>query len=215
MTYCLECGTELPAEAHFCSQCGALVVVADALGIQDAEQVAAGHQQHQQLQHKPLIVVRPRLVAWIVFARYLPLQINLTVSGAIIFGLIAVLYHTFTGTLEHPFRPFIFFGAFFFISVPSLMYLAYYKTIEATRYEFYRDRIEYYDGFWTVKHRVLYYKHIAEITLRRGLVQRLYGLGSLHFSVPTMGPKYPGMLISDIEQPETLYEQIDKLVRSY
>jgi hypothetical protein len=207
--FCLQCGATLPDGAHFCSQCGT------AVGATAELEQSASTSEPRHDNHKPALIVKPRMVGWVVLARYIPLQINLTVMGAVIFGLLAVGYHIWAGTLVHPIRPFLFFGAFFFLLVPLLIYIAYRKTINAVRYEFYRDRLEYYDGFWTIQHKVLYYKHITEITLRRNMIQRLYGIGTIHFAVPSIGPKYAGLFLSDIQHPAILYEQIEQLVRSY
>lgn len=207
--FCLQCGATLPTGAKFCSQCGGAVNLVPESGTSPSTIDSPSNK------HKPALIVKPRVVAWVVLSRYIPLQINMTIMGAIIFGLLAVGYHYWTGTLTHPIRPFVFFGLFFFISVPLIIYIGYLKTIKATRYEFYNDRVEYFDGFWKIHHKVLFYKHITEISLRRNMLQRLYGIGTIHFSVPSMGPKYPGLSLSDIQHPAVLYEQIENLVRSY
>lgn len=207
--FCLQCGASLPADARFCSQCGT------AVGQAAVSEQSIPTAELKQDNHKPALIVKPRMVAWVVLSRYIPLQINLTVMGSVIFGLMAIGYHIWSGTLVHPVRPFVFFGVFFFVLVPLLIYIAYRKTLNATRYEFYRDRIEYYDGFWTIQHKVLYYKHITEITLRRNMIQRIYGLGTIHFAVPSLGPKYAGLFLSDVQHPAVLYEQIEQLVRAY
>lgn len=165
--------------------------------------------------HKPLLRIKPRMVTWVILARYIPLQINLTFIGAFIFGSLAVMYHFFTGTLDHPFRPFIFFAVFFFVLVPIIVYIAYRRTMDETYYEFYPDRLEYYEGFWTAHHKVLYYRHITDITLRRNLIQRLYGMGTIHFDVPNRGPKYRGLFVSDIEHPVTMLDEVENIVRAY
>lgn len=205
--YCLQCGAVLPERAHFCSQCGTAVLS------EPANSTLSSVTQHDK--HEPLLIVKPRLVTWVMLARYIPLQINLTIIGALFFGSLVFLYHAMSGTPQHFFRPFIFFGSFFFLSVPLLIYIAYRKTINATYYQFYTDRLEYYDGFWTIQHKILYYKHITDMSLRRNLLQRLYGIGTLHFSVPSMGPKYRGLFVPDIEHSTVIFDQVQNIVRSY
>ena len=165
--------------------------------------------------HKPLLTVKPRMVTWVILARYIPMQINMTFIGALIFGGLALVYHLLTGTLEHPVRPFVFFGVFFFLLVPIIVYIAYRRTIADSYYEFYPDRVEFYEGFWTAHHKVLYYKHITEVSLRRNLIQRMYGMGTIHFAVPSRGPQYQGLFLPDLEHPVTLFDEIDSIIRAY
>ncbi|NNM60102.1 MAG: PH domain-containing protein [Legionellales bacterium] len=174
------------------------------------------HTAHLHKHHdKPILTVKPRMVTWVILARYIPLQINLTFIGSLIFGFIVLMYHFFTNTLDHPARPFVFFAVFFFVLVPIVVYIAYRRTMDESYYEFYPDRLEYYEGFWTAHHKVLYYKHITDVTVRRNLIQRLYGMGTIHFAVPNRGPKYEGLFMSDIEHPVVLLDEIENIVRAY
>lgn len=215
--YCLQCGGMLFEQARFCHQCGTSIELATPQGAlqnenDDIPAYVPNSPRHTQ---KPLMVLKPRMITWVILSRYIPMQINLTIIGALLFGMIVLLYHVFTGSLEHPLRPFVFFACFFFLVVPLTVYMGYRKTRSNTYYEFYHDRLEYYDGFWSVHHKILYYKHITELTLRRNLLQRLYGVGTIHFAIPRMGPKYGGLFLSDIENPVQQFEKIENIVRAY
>lgn len=205
--YCMACGEIASSQAHYCGQCGA--PLDDAITADDMTSIPMPHHA------KPVFVLKPRSVPFIICMRYLPMQLNFSLTGGLIFGLLVVVYHFFTGTSIHPFRPFIFFGCFFFITILCMLMLSYFKTIKSVRYEFYKDRVEYYDGFWHVHQKVLYYKHISEIRLKRNLFQRCLNLGTVHLTVPTMGTNYPGLYIWDIEHPRENLEKIEKLVRFY
>ncbi|MFN7097077.1 MAG: zinc-ribbon domain-containing protein [Gammaproteobacteria bacterium] len=208
--FCLQCGAKLPEGAHFCSECGMAV---NASGESNTE-LASSIQKEHNAKHHPALIVKPRMVTWVVLARYLPLQINLTIIGAIIFGLIAVGYHLWEGNLHHPVRPFIFFAIFFFIFFPIVIYAIYNKTNKAARYEFYHDRVECFDGFWNIQHNVIFYKHVTEISLRRNILQRLSSIGTIHFVISSVDPKHRGLFITDVEHPATVYQQIEQLMRS-
>lgn len=199
--YCTDCGAALPQQAKYCVDCGAAAKASD---------------KHPQNKRTHLLLeVDPIMVTWVVLARYIPQQINLTVLGSLFFGGIVVAYHLWLGDLVYIYRPFIFFALVFFFSVPFLIYISYKKTIHATRYLFYRDRLEYYEGIWNVAHKVVYYKHITEVTLQRNLIQRLYGIGSIHFEVPSMGPRFRGITMADIENSPHVYEQIQQFIKEY
>jgi uncharacterized membrane protein YdbT with pleckstrin-like domain len=198
--YCLQCGVQLLPQANFCSGCGAAT---------QAKPQAVTNKANT----KPLIEIQSVMVTWLILMRYFPLQLNLTLSGGLGFGLLAIGYHWWHGNLTHFYRPFIFFACVFFILTPLVIYIAYRKTFNATRYQFYNDRLEYYEGFWNVQHKVIYYKHITEITLYRNIIQRMYRIGSIHFTVPSMGARGRGITIPDVKNSEQLYEQVQRLVR--
>jgi uncharacterized membrane protein YdbT with pleckstrin-like domain len=199
--YCADCGAALPQQAKYCVDCGASACASD---------------KHPTKERTHLLLeVDPRMVTWVILARYIPQQINLTVLGSLLFGCLIVGYHLWQGDLVYVYQPFIFFALVFFFAVPFLVYISYKKTINVTRYLFYRDRLEYYDGIWNVAHKVVYYKHITEVTLQRNLIQRFYGIGSIHFEVPSMGPSFRGITMADIEHPQQIYDQIQQFIKEY
>ena len=93
---------------------------------------------------------------------------------------------------------------------------AYYvkkKTYAKTEYKFCPDRLEYAEGFWTLENKTIKYKNITEINLRRGIIQKRYGLGTIIFSTPASGNQTKsGIRISDIDDPEELYEIVHNLI---
>lgn len=202
---CLQCGVQLLPQANFCSACGTAV---NSSTPAKSQPVAA-----YKSSNKPLIEIQPVMVTWLILMRYFPMQLNLTLSGGIGFGALVMGYHLWQGTLTHPYRPFIFFACVFFILTPLIVYTAYCKTFRATRYQFYNDRLEYYEGFWNVQHKVIYYKHVTEISLYRNIIQRLYHIGSIHLTVPGMGARGRGITIPDIKNSEALYQQIQRLMQ--
>jgi uncharacterized membrane protein YdbT with pleckstrin-like domain len=48
-----------------------------------------------------------------------------------------------------------------------------------SEYKFFDDRLEFVEGFFSLSKRVIRLKDIKEVTLRKGLFQRQYGLGSI------------------------------------
>ena len=191
---CRHCGFVFREDGRYCPECG-------------TERLATLNKPFQ-----PLLLIQPKMVTWVILVRYIPVQLNLTLMGGLIFGLMIVAYHLFSGTLVHPLRPFIFFGTVFFIMVPLFIYIAYRKTLAGTRYEFYTDRIEYYEGLWTVQHKTVYYKQIAGLDLSRNLIQRFYQVGTIRIDVPSFGSKFRGLFIADIPHSQEMYDKINQLI---
>jgi hypothetical protein len=69
-----------------------------------------------------------------------------------------------------PLFPFFFFGGLFFFGIPVLVYFAKKKTYSKTEYKFYKDRLEYAEGFWTAEKKTIKYDNVTETTLRRGII---------------------------------------------
>ena len=64
---------------------------------------------------------------------------------------------------------FVFFWVlFFFFGIPLLVYFQKKKTYAKTEYKFYKDRLEYAEGFWTAEKKTVKYDKITETSMRRG-----------------------------------------------
>jgi len=112
--------------------------------------------------------------------------------------------------------PFVFFGALAFFGIPLLTYYAKKRTYEKTEYKFYSDRLEFAEGFWTVENKTVKFKNVTEANLRKGVIQKNYGLGTIILSTPATGFQQgrarSGIRIADIENPDHVYNKILKLI---
>ena len=111
---------------------------------------------------------------------------------------------------------FVFFGCLAFFGIPILAYVAKKRTYAKTQYRFYRDRLEYTEGFWTVENKTTKYKSIIEVNFRKGIIQRKYNLGTIYLATPAtgmqQGTRMSGIKIRDIEEPEKIYEMVKNLI---
>lgn len=207
--FCSQCGNELASHARFCARCGTPVSGASVSGVSWSESrgTHAG---------EPVLVLRPRFIGWVTVLAVLPLQLFLTVWGAGFcggFGLFAVQ------ALKLPVPPwftFVLFGCLFFFGVPLVIYIARSKTYAQTEYRFFSDHLEYAEGFWTAENKTIQYNKITESTMRRGVIQKKYGLGTIYLAIPATGLQQgraaSGIRVRDIEQPEKVYEVVQQLV---
>lgn len=202
--FCSQCGKEIADQAKFCASCG--TAVSDTNPRAEPEPGTG----------EPLLVLRPRFIGWATALAVIPTQILMTVWGGGFLGGLGMLA---AKGLELPLPPwftFAFFGGLFFFGTPFLIWMVKKKTYAQTEYRFFGNRLEYAKGFWTVENKTIKYDNIIETAMRRGIIQRKYGLGTIFLATPTTGfhegRAMSGIRIRDVEEPEKVYEAIERLV---
>ena len=202
--FCKNCGKKLPGDAKFCPACGAPV-----LGPPKAESFGSDN---------PVLVLKPVFVPWVVVLSILPLQIFFTLWGAGFcsgFSLVGLQMLGWEDVAPRWF-PFVFFGGLFFFGLPLVVYFVKKKTYERTEYRFFTDHLEYYEGFFNVEQKSMPYKNVTEVYLRKGIIQSMYGLGTIVLSTPATGMQSgvarSGIQVSDIPNPDEVYRQVKELV---
>lgn len=202
--FCSNCGRELDDAAKFCSNCGMQIVAPDK---QTTQWPDSG---------SPVLVLRPRFIGWVTVIAVLPLQLFMTAWGAGFCGGFAMFAIQGLDLPIAPWMPFVFFGCLFFITIPLVVYTARKRTYAQTEYRFYRNRLEYVEGFWTAENKTIQYTKITETMLRRGVIQKKYGLGTIFLMTSASGfmrgKSMSGVRVQDIEEPERAYATIKNLI---
>jgi uncharacterized membrane protein YdbT with pleckstrin-like domain len=178
--------------------------------------------------------LKPVFIGWITLLAQLPLQLFLTFWAALFFGGItsALLLNfeddfdagTFFGG-----APFRFFGALAFFGIPLVIYFGKKLNYARTEYRFFDDRLEFEEGFFTIRKKEIRYRDVKEITLRKGVFQRLYGLGTIYLATLATGSSSDsqpfsnlgmgsvsasGISVRDIRDPDQAYEKIRRIVNA-
>jgi membrane protein YdbS with pleckstrin-like domain len=176
--------------------------------------------------------LKPVFVGWTTFLAQLPLQLFLTVFCAVFFGLIAT---ALTAGLDGDFGEgglvlapgFVLFGMLAFFGVPAVIYIGKKMNYGRTEYRFCRDHLEFEEGFLTIRKKQIRYADVKEITLRKGLLQRPYGLGTIYLATTATGTTQEsqpfsaialgsasssGISIRDVRDPDAVYENIRHIV---
>lgn len=218
--FCEQCGNPLGPDAKFCSACGAFV----AGGAVSKVLPYADTQADRIPDDKPIIVLKPKFIGWVTALSVLPIQLFMTVwaggfcggfSTAGIKGLNAL---GLSGIVPVWF-PFVFFASLAFFGIPGAVYFGKKRSYAKTEYRFYPTRLEYYEGWFVIQQKTIDYRHIQEVNLQKGMIQRRYGLGTLVLATPATaatggnGTWKSGIRIVDVEDPDTLYEQVRRLVQ--
>ena len=170
--------------------------------------------------------LKPVFIDWITLLMQLPFQLFFTIWSAVFFG---SMFSAMTGEKGAMFfwGPALFFGALAFFGVPLVAYLGKKLNYGRTEYRFYEDRIEYEEGFFTINKKVIKYRDIEEVTLRKGFLQRFYDLGTIYLATPATGsgPRNnvffalgfgnisgSGLGVRDIKSPDEIFEKIKAIV---
>jgi uncharacterized membrane protein YdbT with pleckstrin-like domain len=166
--------------------------------------------------------VKPVFIGWIVLLTQLPIQLFMTVWAGGFFGSFALPLVQKGSHLT-----FILFGGIAFFGIPIVTYFGKKLNYSRTEYRFYDDRLEFEEGFFTLNKKVIRYKDIRETTLRKGILQRIYGLGSVYLATlatgSSRGPSVfstlgfgnvsaSGITVRDVQTPDEIYDKIRALV---
>jgi membrane protein YdbS with pleckstrin-like domain len=165
--------------------------------------------------------LRPVFIGWIAFLVQLPFQLFFTVwSGGFFGGMLGSLAGM------HGRAPFVFFGALGFIAVPIVAYFGKKLNCARTEYNLFSDRLEFEEGFFSINRKVIKFRDVEEITLRKGPLQRIYGLGTVYIATLATGisssynpfgaigfgnVSASGVSVRDIPNPDDAYDRVKKL----
>jgi len=202
--FCSNCGKEVAEGVNFCPNCGASVFGTTPTQVSEPES------------NEPLLVIKPVFIGWVTALSVLPLQIFFTIWGAGFFGGFGMFAVKALNLPLPAWFTFVFFGCLFFFGIPLLAYTAKKKTYAKTEYRFYRTKLDYYEGFFTIEETTIDYRNIIEVNLSKGIFQRKYGLGTIILSTPATGysrsSAMSGIQIADIENPSQVYSQVKELI---
>jgi len=175
--------------------------------------------QYGHLVAAMLFSQRPVFIGWIAFLVQLPFQLFFTVWAGVFFG---TMTQPALGLLG-----FFLFGSLAFFSVPLVAYVGKKLNYSRTEYRFYDDRLEFDEGFFAINKKVIKYKDVKEVTLRKGLLQRIYNLGTIYLATLATGSSprnnvfyglgfgnvsASGIGLRDITDPDATFEKIKDIV---
>ena len=167
--------------------------------------------------------VRPVFVGWITLLMQLPLQLFFSFwAGGFFGGMLTV-----AGLLPRN-SPIGFYliGIAVFVAMPIVLYTGKRLNYSRTEYRFYDDRLEFEEGFFSLNKKIIKYRDIKETTLREGMLQRIYGLGSIYLATLATGSvrtnpfvalgfgnvSASGIVVRDIANPNDAFGQIRRLI---
>lgn len=189
------------------------------------QQVLSG-QPAQTAEEQPLLVLKPKFIFSLFFLTLIPTEIFLAIWAPLFFGGFGLFGLVFLNSFFHLTLPlwlpavsalvFVLFG------LPILSYFLSAGNYKKTEYRFYKNRLEYMDGFINMQQRSIEYKNVTSVSIRKGFFQRMYNVGSLLLITPSMGfISTSGMgagglagviVLVNIEEPEKVYQYIQGIL---
>jgi uncharacterized membrane protein YdbT with pleckstrin-like domain len=179
----------------------------------------------------PLFSLRPVFVGWITLLVQLPLQLFFTFwAGGFLGGMFTTAGRFISGTphaVQDAQAPFIIFGALAFFGIPLVAYLGKKLNYQRTEYRFYADRLEFEEGFFSINKKIIKFCDVKEVTLRRGILQRTQGLGTVYLATLATGSttannpfvalgfgnvSASGVSVRDVADPEVVFTRIRQVV---
>lgn len=85
--------------------------------------------------------------------------------------------------------------------------------LRAREYRFFKDRAEFYEGFLNINRKVVRYDRVTDVTYRRSVWERIWGVGSILLN--TAGSYYRELRIGYIENSDEIYEKVQGLLKKY
>ena len=168
--------------------------------------------------------IQPVFVGWITLLTQIPLQLFFTFWCAIFFGGIGASIGIFP---KNSFGASYGIGVIAFFAIPVVAYVGKQLNYSRTEYRFYADRLEFDEGFFSINKKVIKFRDVKETTLRKGILQRSCGLGSIYLATLATGStrntnpfvalgfgnvSASGVIVRDISDPDAAFEQIRQLV---
>jgi len=171
---------------------------------------------------QPLLILKPRFLTFIALIKSLGIAVFLGLFGGIgvlIVTLIATGQPTVGGTADSNTLMMFIGGAIGFFLLGAILSIWYRKTSnDHIEYRIFSNRIEYFEGLFTVEQKTVKFVDVSEIYLRKGVLQKRYNLGSIFlmtkgFMLPMIGGRgsLGGMVLRDIEDPDAIYQQLKQL----
>jgi len=114
-----------------------------------------------------------------------------------------------------------FLGGIGFLLIPVLFIASIFvlvflqkSSLEKTEYKFYKNRIEYYEGFLVKNRKTINYDRITNIGQRKGIIEGMFGLGSIFIDTAGSSRKGHELSIRYLENPDHVYDWITKVTAS-
>lgn len=200
--FCRNCGAEMSDTAKFCPKCGTprIGVQTEKKEIIEDNQVIYEIKPEFNLLYKVLentgIVLFYVIIFSLVFNFYrLWIIFPITLIATLVIVIIIVLIKTLIDKMQ-------------------------YNDLE---YNFYKTKIEYKDGFFNKEEKELKYKHIREITMSQGILERICGIGTIKIFTNASSGVYNannhgsmrgrnGIYIHCIENVQEEYKKVKQII---
>lgn len=195
--FCVNCGTKLADDAAFCTNCG--------------NPVSGGKPEvkvkEKVVDNNVMLNVKPTFKLIYMLLPYIPTFLIFIAPVAFMLSMPS----DFAGVADQikTICTYIIIGI---LAITAISIFFVKKQYKAYNYDFYKTKVVYRDSFINISEKEVKYKHIREVYLRRGLVQRMFGLGTIVLYTNAETGYLGGITINNVENAEEVYKNIKELI---
>ena len=138
---------------------------------------------------QPARAYHPRFVLWTSFLAQIPFQLFFSFWAGGFFGGLFQVFMPDTATVikGHGINPFALVGVSVLVGFPVITLILKKLNYANTTYQVYTDRLVIEEGFLTQHRKEISLSAVREVNLRRGVLQRMVGLGSVYIATQATG----------------------------
>lgn len=188
--FCEKCGTKLPDDAAFCTNCGASV----SGETKKVEEKVSDKEVLLQVKptYKTGYMILPYIVTIVILIACIGLPAFAVDAGV---GLVVSLGITI-----------------FMLVIFGISYLFTKKQYNSYQYDFYRTKVNYKDSFLNLSEKEVKYKYIREVTMRQTIFQRMFNIGTIILFTNAETGVGNGISIINVENVQENYKKIKEVI---
>src|SRR3989344_1409365 len=152
-------------------------------------------------QEKSLFELKPNLTAAII---------PTLISGVVLGAILSLFIGVFAGSWL--------IGFLGLVIITILSSFSRFMNLRATKYVFYKDRAEFFEGFFSIVKRTIRYQKITDSVMTKGLVDKIFQTGTIRLITP--GTEFvndkatsSGIMLYHINNPDEIYSKIENLLK--
>ncbi|MHA1398410.1 MAG: PH domain-containing protein [Candidatus Heimdallarchaeaceae archaeon] len=199
---CEFCGALNDSGDLFCSKCGKPLPKAES--------------SLESVSDEPLMVLKPTFVLWGNIGGLIIITLFLTLWCAGFFGMIiSSIIAAVSDDFGFNFIPIIVIAILTFFGFPIFYKYTKKKAYSKTEYRIYSDRIDYYEGFFTINRKTVLFSNVTQVSMSERLYQQKHNLGTILLSTPALSSMKgysSGVKIKDIQSPEKVYKKLREII---
>ena len=97
-----------------------------------------------------------------------------------------------------------------FVLLVAIPIFLRYMSLINTEYRFFRDKLEYYEGWLTINRHTIPYEKVTDVVMRKSLWDRLFNTATI--GIITAGTYTGSVFLPYLNEPENTYHTLQRLI---